>query len=194
MYLRGFNIGDMVSFATYGGDIPSTVKILRGKIVELDESHVSVKAEGNTFSPADNGIVYYLDEDLCLNLIHCGFDKNQEVRQYTMDHWEQYNLVDSKDDFAALINILESHGENIESLHEAVENKEEWFCNYMDSFCAGRDLANALLSDHSFYDSWNSIYRFIQECADDENIDEFEFAATCPIQVTTDGFVICHQC
>ena len=62
---------------------------------------------------------------------------------------EKYDLVDSKEDFIALLNILQACDENLESLHESV--REGTFCDIDGRWDSDREFAKVLLEHDSFY-------------------------------------------
>lgn len=187
-----YNIGDIVTFATFGGDLESQVIFLRGKVVESDEKHISVRTENNYHSPASDDITHYIDVDILLSVHHCGMDDNPKVREYILSHWNEYDLTDTKEDFVKLLNILESHDSCIDELHSSVLNGYGC-CGYLP-FDTDRELVKALLDDHAFYDDYNELYKVILENAEIDDVDEFEEAQYIDVRVTHDGFVLNHQC
>lgn len=187
-----YNIGDVVSFVTWAGDLESKAIVLRGKVFEKDEKHVSVKTMGNHHAPALNDISYYIEDVFAVN--HCGFEDNEKMRNYILSNWEKYDLTDTKEDFIYLLNVLESHDENIDSLHSAVFNGREWFCGYYGTFDTDREVVKVLLGDHSFYTDWEKLYADIYESACENECEDYEEATSMCIQVTHDGFVVNHQC
>lgn len=43
-------------------------------------------------------------------------------KQRVLDHWDQYDIVDSKQKMLELLNILQTCDETLDSLHKVIEN------------------------------------------------------------------------
>lgn len=69
------------------------------------------------------------------------------AKAYLLENWQKYDLVDPKEDFIALLNILQACGESIDSLHNVVFNGIEEFIDCINShggWETDRDLVDTL--------------------------------------------------
>lgn len=124
---------------------------------------------------------------------------------YILKHWRDYDLTDTEADFIALLNILEAHGENIDSLHNAVINGHEFFCDYwLRDVYTDREAVNVIFNFNTFLsveELKGLLYESLAELrADDDNTreeqdeifrDEFcdDGNADSIITKTRDGYV-----
>lgn len=190
-YFKTYKSGDYVSFVVSANEDHTTARVLKGRISQNNNDHVIVKAVGNHHFPNANGKLYYIDDSFAI--LHSGNDDNEKIRNFMMSNWENYKVVDSKEDFVWLLNALESHNESLEELHSAVVNDHEC-CNYLGPFKNDKELAATILEDHSFYTGWDELYEVIAENAKDNQVTDHEEAMLMKIHVTHDGFIINHQC
>ena len=77
------------------------------------------------------------------------------VKKYILDHYNEYGfkLGDkpiTKDDMTALLNILEAHNENLDSLHDVAFNGYDEFCGICGRFDNDNDTVNALFDFNVF--------------------------------------------
>lgn len=97
-----------------------------------------------------------------------------EHYNYMLKHWKEYNLTDTKEDFIALLNILEAHGETIDSLHHAVFNCYDFFCDYW--FCDvqnDRDAVEVIFNFNRFIDNVEDLKEFLYEELQDLRDDDY---------------------
>ncbi len=76
-----------------------------------------------------------------------------QAKDWLLKNWSEYGVVDTKEDFIALINILQAIGESLDSLHNAVFNCYTEFSGIVNVYGwdSDRDLADALLEFCSFF-------------------------------------------
>lgn len=55
---------------------------------------------------------------------------HKKVRDYIIENWQKYDLTDTKKEFIALVNILESADLTIDDLHDVVGNGYGEFFRY----------------------------------------------------------------
>lgn len=131
-----------------------------------------------------------------------------KVKAYQIRNWKKYNITDTKKDFIAVLNILEAHGENLDTLHDAAFNGFTSFCGIVGRFENDRDTVRALFEFNTFYDNPADlaalIYYRIEDLKDDytrEEIDAEIKATFCDdenpddmIIRTADGYVhsVCY--
>ena len=78
-----------------------------------------------------------------------------DSRNYILEHWNEYNLTDTRAEFIALLNILDAHGETIDSLHAVALNGEDLFCGIYHGFENDRDTVSTLFEYNQFIaDAW----------------------------------------
>lgn len=108
--------------------------------------------------------------------------KPMTARDYCINHWQQYNLVDSQEAFIMLICALEVHGENLDSLHDVCINGRDEICGIYGYYEDDRDVARTILEFHVFYsletgiedkiardmDCWNEPREIVLEWNEDE--------------------------
>lgn len=115
------------------------------------------------------------------------------VRAYILAHWDQYGLgLKKQEDMIELLNILEAHAENLDSLHDVVLNYRNEFCGIV--FCpeTDADVVRALMEFNVFYRMGYDDELFkehLQEYCEEDECDEAEFYRSEDIRVTRDGIV-----
>ena len=73
------------------------------------------------------------------------------AKKYMLDNWNQYDLVDTKEEFLALINILQACGENIDSLHDVCFQGYDEFCDILGKWENDRDVVKSLYKFAGFF-------------------------------------------
>ena len=122
---------------------------------------------------------------------------------YMVNHWNQYDIADSKKDFIEILNMLQANGETLESLNDCYQNGGRNFMSiFGDVFESRREIAEAvkqfnvfytpldfiayLLSEReeigSTYDDYNDYINYFQDVAAGNNGDH-------QIYKTKDGYV-----
>lgn len=139
-----------------------------------------------------------------------------ENKKYILDNFNKYGIMVSdtftfnaekahpitQKEMLGLLNILEAHGENLDSFHDASFNNESFFCEIYGGFEDDNDTYNALMQFNEFftdtefidwmlehiqdeidnYGDYNDAMDFIKKVAFDEACDE-------SIIKTEDGYV-----
>lgn len=130
---------------------------------------------------------------------------NEKQRDYIIKHWKKYNLTDTKEEFVALLNILESYGETIDSLHNTTLNDTKVFCGIVGEFANDRDTVAALFEFNTFLETPGEVaaviydkIEYYRDCCDytQEEINAEIKATFCDdiysdekIDKTRDGYV-----
>ena len=128
----------------------------------------------------------------------------EKMRSYCIKHWQDYKIVDTKEDFIKLLNILEAHGENLDTFANAVINGLP-FCRYLEAYPDYREEAQFLLSCHSLLtpdELGQMLTEFMEEEKEGGYYDEEMFKRTygdCEfsdimIEKTTDGYIYAGFC
>lgn len=65
------------------------------------------------------------------------------AKKYLLCNWQKYDVVDTKDDFVALLNVLQACDENLDSLHDAATQGYE-FCDILGNWQTDREVVNSL--------------------------------------------------
>ena len=76
---------------------------------------------------------------------------NSKKRAFIIDNWRAYNLTDTRREFIALLNILDAHGETVDSLHDVCTGG--LFCGifYNGEIESDRDVVEGLFLNNEFY-------------------------------------------
>ena len=53
---------------------------------------------------------------------------NEKMKRYILSNWKEYDLVDSEEEMLKVLNILEAHDENLDSLHDITIGNRDWLC------------------------------------------------------------------
>lgn len=76
----------------------------------------------------------------------------EPVDIYSLEHWKDYQMVDSKEDMLALLIILKMHGETLEEAHDVAEGQRKEICHYFGNCHSMKDVATMLLDNVGVYD------------------------------------------
>lgn len=97
------------------------------------------------------------------------------AKEYLVKHWKSYNVVDTKENFIALLNILQACGESLDSLHHTHFNGKDEFCDIFHSggWNSDRDIADSLLEFCSFYTESEFIDLILERKEDYDNLEEY---------------------
>ncbi len=126
------------------------------------------------------------------------------AKEYLIKNWKAYRVADSKEDFVALLNILQACGESLDSLHNAFFNGYSEFCDiyHGQPWESDREVADTLKEFCSFYIEKEFIDMILDRRADFETSTEWSeeiFAKTTDetdgdndtqISKTDDGYVV----
>lgn len=105
---------------------------------------------------------------------------------YAVANWSEYDLVDTKEQFIALMNILEAHGENLDSLH----NCEDEFCGIIFSNPGtDRDIVRGLFEYNSFFPSKAEFVSCMKENAESDDMTFDEELESCDLHYEMTGIV-----
>ena len=126
------------------------------------------------------------------------------AKEYLIKNWDRYGVADSREDFIALLNILQACGENLDGLHDVSLNGALEFCDIFHgkSWESDREVADTLKEFCTFYTEKEFIDMILGRRADCESSTEWSeeiFAETSDetngnndIQITKteDGYVV----
>ena len=134
------------------------------------------------------------------------YDSNFEKRRaYMLANWQKYNLVDTRDEFIALLNICEALDETIDNIHDVVINGGFCGTSACDYWESERDVVESLFYFSTFYTLENfkaflydELKFAYEEDADGDNYGVGLFVDTyirnenydCDIVETRDGYVV----
>ena len=112
-------------------------------------------------------------------------------KEYILNHWQQYDIVDSKEQMLALLNILEAHNETLDSVHDVYMGNTEFCCSiyYNMGVSNDRETVQAILDHNIFYVSYDALVEACEEDAAENSVTVEEYIAYEDIRETTDGFV-----
>ena len=106
--------------------------------------------------------------------------KQEEIRpivakEHMLNNWDKYDLTDTKEDFVALLNILQACGENLENLHDTFLNGKDEFCDIYHNDCWNndREIAETLFEFCSFFTESEFIDLILERKEDYENDEEY---------------------
>ncbi len=124
------------------------------------------------------------------------------AKNYILDNWNSYNLVDSREEMVSLLNILQACGENLDTLHDVCCNGYTMFADIVGTFEDDRDVVKALYEFNSFYTEGEFI-DYMLDRIEDLKYDEYEDIASeihswtyddefsdTKVEKTEDGYVV----
>ena len=91
-----------------------------------------------------------------------------------LDRWSEYDLVDSREEFKRLLNILEANDLDIDDIFNTDLNIYTQFGDILGEFKSYRDVADSLLDFNVFYETKEELMDFIECMAEtrDETAEE----------------------
>lgn len=126
------------------------------------------------------------------------------AKKWALDHWKDYDLVDTKEEFIALLNILQAVGENLDSLHDVAFIGENEFCDIIHKgyWETDREVVETLFEFCTFYTEQEFIENILDRREDyeseEEYVEDMRLEASddpndgnndCQITRTEDGYV-----
>lgn len=120
---------------------------------------------------------------------------NPKMKKYVLSHWNEYNLVDSQEEMLKLLNILEAHEENLDSLHDISMGNTEWLCGilFLDA-PTDREVKKVLFEYNAFYRTKKDLIKAcVVNAAEDDQVFE-EFIKYETILECSDGFIRVFEC
>ena len=125
------------------------------------------------------------------------------AKEYALQHFNNFGLLDyqgnpiTRADMLALLNILESQGESLDTMHETVANGEDTFLNiwhtgplYSSPFGSDSELYHAILENFSFLTDAQFIDYIMELWAEYEHDTDFIIFHDMHVIKTADGYVI----
>lgn len=128
---------------------------------------------------------------------------NNKMKEYVLNNWQKYNLTDTKEEFVALLNILETTNETIDDIHNVVINGGYIGISVNDVWNDEREVVDSLFYFSAFYtlDKFKELlYEELSFCKDNEEEEYFietyirENNNDVEIFETSDGYVITTHC
>ena len=120
-----------------------------------------------------------------------GYMRQEEIRpiaakEYLLSHWKEYDVADTKEEFAALLNILQACGESLDSLHDVYFHGKNEFCDILHNGCweSDRDIAQTLFEFCTFYTEHEFIDWILERREDYD--DMAEYAEDMRLEATDD--------
>ena len=97
------------------------------------------------------------------------------AKEHLLKNWHEYRVTDTKEDFIALLNILQACGENLDSLHDTYINGSYEFCDILHSagWESDRDIANTLFDFCTFFTEQEFIDMILERREDCETSEEW---------------------
>lgn len=98
---------------------------------------------------------------------------NEKMKAYILDNHDKYGIHNekgellSREEMIALLNILESNGENLDSFHDASFNYSGEFCGIYGSFENDDDTYKTLMAFHFFYHTVDDLIEHIETVRDE---------------------------
>ena len=138
-----------------------------------------------------------------------GYMKQEDIepiayKEWLIENWKAYNVTDTKEDFIALLNILQAVGENLDTLHDVYFNCDNEFCDIYHNGCweSDREIADTLFEFCTFYTEEEFIEMILDKAEDYETSEEWaedmrleasddpdDGNNDCQITRTEDGYV-----
>lgn len=110
----------------------------------------------------------------------------KQRKDYILENWQSYNIVDTQDEMKKLLNILEAHGENLDTFHVATSG----FCGIYGEFADDKDTVQTLFAFNYFYNNREEMEAIMREDAEEVcGITLEEYLEGEDIRETSDGLV-----
>ena len=96
-------------------------------------------------------------------------------KSYMLEHWNDYDVVDSKQEFLELLNILQAIGESLESLNDAYQNGyyEFSYIFHGEPWNSRREIVEALYQYCAFYTDSDFIDFMLEQRENYETDEEY---------------------
>lgn len=116
---------------------------------------------------------------------------NENMKNHILENWGKYKIVSSQKDMVALLNILEAHGETLDSLHDVTIGNSDWVCSicFSPENITDRDVAKGIMMHNSFYKTHDELMQVMAENAEDAEVSLEEYLKQQDIRTTSDGYV-----
>lgn len=116
---------------------------------------------------------------------------NEKIKAPILSNWNSYNLVDSEEEMQKVLNILEAHGESLNSLHDVSFNGRGLFCEILFNSNpeSDREVVSTLYEYNVFYPTLEQMQADLKELAEDCSIPLEELMGDEDIRKTSDGYV-----
>lgn len=100
------------------------------------------------------------------------------AKEYLVKNWRNYHVTDTKEEFIALLNILQACGENLDSLHDVCVNGITEFCDivHFSGWESDRDVADTLFEFCAFYREKDFIDMILDQVENYDNVNEWALA------------------
>lgn len=119
---------------------------------------------------------------------------NDKQIAYYMEHWNEYNLVDSKEDMLRLLNILMVHGENLDTLHDVACNGRDEICGIFGTYDDDQDVVSTLFEYHHFFLTKDGLMSYIRENALEHGNSLEEEFRYMDVRKSRDGYIVMMHC
>ena len=107
------------------------------------------------------------------------------MKEYILENWKRYDVVDTRERMIALLNILEAHGETLDSFLRASCS----FCGIEGIFSDDRDKTQTLFDHNCYYKNMEELNKICAEDAECAGMTLEEFLEDEDIRKTSDGLV-----
>ncbi len=113
------------------------------------------------------------------------------AKEWTLKNWDQYDLnLKNKEEMLELLNILDAHDENLDSLHKVLQQEGHLreFCGIIGRMDTDAEIARSLFDFNLFYTE-EKYQQFLKESAEDNECTIAEVLESEDIRKTEDGYV-----
>lgn len=116
---------------------------------------------------------------------------NAKMKQYILEHWSEYDMVDSREEMLALLNILEAHGESLDSLHDVTFGNTDRVCSILFNSTpeTDREVVEGIREHNVFYATHDALMEAMKELAEDCGGSVEETLEGEDVRQTSDGYV-----
>ena len=113
------------------------------------------------------------------------------AKEYILSQWGKYNIVDSRDEMIALLNILDAHGENLDTMHDVYMGNTDEVCSIWitSDINSDRDTWRIIQNYNVFYPTYEAMIAAFKIAADDEGETVEKYMEYEDITKTEDGYV-----
>ena len=117
---------------------------------------------------------------------------NDKIKNYILSNWDKYNVVDSREKMLSLLNVLEAHNENLDTLHDIVMGNTDmlagiWITSNPQT---DREVVKILYEYNYFFKTEEELHSYIRNIAEECDLTFEECLESEDVVKTQDGYVV----
>lgn len=129
--------------------------------------------------------------DIAFDIEKENFIPYKNIKEHILDNWRRYNVVDSKEEMVALLNILEAHDEDLDTMHDVYMGNTDTCCGIWFNFGVknDRETVRSIFENNIFYSSYDAMMQCYKEDANFLEITVEQIIEWENYKKTSDGYV-----